>query len=217
MKPLTLYYYEHCPYCVRVLAAAGLLKIKLNHHVLLNDDEKTPTDLIGVKMVPILALSPEKAMGESLDIIDYLSEFSEVKIEKNQADIKKVELFLQAYRSLLHKLCMPRWVKMPLKEFATSEAIAYFVNKKTDIIGDFDTAFLQTPTLSRDLQAAMAANAELFEDLQTKPNSLAGIMLFSALFGVSGVKDFSWPTAAGAFMHQFSRQAGIALLDDKAV
>ena len=63
-----LYVYDHCPFCVRVRLALGLLDQKHQLMFLANDDIETPTELIGKKIAPIW-VDKDGPMMESLDII----------------------------------------------------------------------------------------------------------------------------------------------------
>ncbi len=220
MKPEVkprLYYYEHCPFCIRVLALAGLANIDLNKEILQNDDEKTPIAMTGVKALPILEYSPQQYMGESLDIIDYLCKKFSIALEKNTDELNEVNQFLQDNRLLIYGLSIPRWVKMPFAEFATDTAIGYFTKKKTQTIGDFGQAIDNTSVYSKELIAVLEKHAPLFNKLVQKPNNLASIMLFSALFGVSCVKGFQWTKSSGNFMQTMAKLSKMNLLTDKAV
>ncbi len=216
MKPI-LYYYQHCPYCMRVLTLAGLADIALTGRILPNDDEKTPIAMVGVKLLPILQTAPQQFMGESLDIIDYLCKRYDFFLEKNREDIKAVEDFLQKKRLLIYGLAMPRWVKMPFAEFATDSAVDYFINKKTQSIGDFQQAWQHTDEWVSALQTALEKESVLFDRLAKRPPGLAAIILFSGLLGVSCVKGFQWPKSAEQFMQILSQRSKIALLADDAV
>ena len=46
---MKLYYYDHCPFCVRARMAAVLLAADVEEVVLANDDEATPISMIGAK------------------------------------------------------------------------------------------------------------------------------------------------------------------------
>lgn len=203
----TLYYYEHCPYCIRVLSFLGLANITVDKVVLLNDDEQTPIEMVGAKMLPILATQPDNFMPESLDIIDYLSETYHYHLAKDEVLRQQVEAFLSAQRITIYRLMMPRCVQLPLQEFKTTAAIDYFVAKKTATIGDFDVAIQHSAEWIHSLVHAMIAATELFEQLSKKLSSEAAIMLFSALYGVFYVKDFPWPPAAKSFMQTMGEAA----------
>lgn len=208
----TLYYYEHCPYCIRVLAFLGMAGIDINKKVLANDDEDTPISMIGAKMLPILEKEPNDFMGESLDIIDYLGKVYDFLPLKNTALENRVETALNNNRLSIYGLTMPRWIKLPYEEFLTESAVAYFTQKKTQTIGDFDTALKNTESLSADLYEGLARETALFAELREQKDSIAAIMLFAGLLGVSCVPDFIFPTEADAFMKAISQDTGIQLL-----
>lgn len=208
---LTLYYYEHCPYCVRVLAILGMANIDFKPVVLLNDDEATPIGMIGQKMLPILQTAPETYLAESLDIIDYIADNYDVPLQQNSDWEAQVDAFFAANRDANYGLTMPRWTKAPLKEFATQSAIDYFTRKKTQTIGDFDAALAKTPDFIRDFHQSLVANTALFEVLNANPNSKAAIMLFSGLYGLRYVEDFDWTPASQGFMQTLSASTHLPL------
>ncbi len=51
---MKLYIYDHCPFCVKARMIFGLKNLPVERITLLNDDEATPTKMIGKKMAPIL-------------------------------------------------------------------------------------------------------------------------------------------------------------------
>ncbi len=210
----TLYYYQHCPYCVRVLTTAGLANISLNKVILANDDVATPTQMVGVKMLPILEMQPEQYMGESLDIVNYLSKTYDYPITSDDSLLNEVEDFLSTQRLTLHSLMMAHCVKLPLEEFKTQSAIDFFIDKKTPLIGDFDTAFTNTPKFVAQLEAAMLESESLFEKLTHQPASIEAIMLFSALYGMFYVKDFPWSVTAKDFMQTMGSAAHMPVFGD---
>ncbi len=203
MKP-KLYYYEHCPYCVRVLTFLKLSGIAFDAEVLANDDEATPIGMVGKKMLPILQTGDDSYLGESLDIIAHLSQTFDIDLDNDAEAVGRVETFLADNKTAIYGLSMPRWVQTDFKEFATQSARDYFINKKTPLVGDFEQALANTPALCADLQAALQANAGLFEEMQAKPKSLAAIMLFAGLYGLRGVKELVWPAASQQFMQALS-------------
>nr|AKN36592.1 Glutaredoxin 2 [Vibrio splendidus] len=73
---MTLYIYEHCPFCARVRYVAAVLNIPLNVVIVAYDDDTTTVDLIGAKQVPVLRKEDGECVAESLDIIDYLIELA---------------------------------------------------------------------------------------------------------------------------------------------
>jgi len=57
-----VYVYDHCPFCVRVRLALGIMNVKHNVHFLGNDDIATPTKLVGKKISPIFVSPTEEAV-----------------------------------------------------------------------------------------------------------------------------------------------------------
>ncbi|KJR35563.1 hypothetical protein BOO91_13315 [Vibrio navarrensis] len=66
---MKLYIYEHCPFSARVRFVAGMLGLKLEVETIDYDDDKTTTELVGSKQVPVLVKDNGVAIAESLDII----------------------------------------------------------------------------------------------------------------------------------------------------
>lgn len=212
-----LYYYEHCPYCVRVLAFVGMAGISLKYTVLLNDDESTPKAMTGVKSLPILEKEQGEFMGESLDIISYLSDTCRYELVASSAWETTVTELLAEGRLMIYGLTMPRWVQLPFGEFATPEAVTYFINKKTQTIGDFATALANTPRLIQQLHQVFTQYTELFSTLTQKPQSVAAIMLFSGLYGVTAVKELQWSEEAERFMQTMFKETGMYGLGEQAI
>src|SRR5690606_24028982 len=111
----TLYHYVHCPYCVRVRMALGFLNINYTSRVLDYDDEKTPIDLTGTRMLPIWQKANGKNLNESLDIINEID--TDNQIEKSflsdTTKVEWIESWLNQLGSNLHNLAMPYWVWTP--------------------------------------------------------------------------------------------------------
>lgn len=145
-KSMNLFVYEHCPYCIKARMIFGAKDLPVNIVFLDNDDEKSPIEMIGKKMVPILEYEPGKFMPESMDIIQYIDETYGSGIIKNTLDPEIVN-FVISSKAYLYELCMPRWVQTNLPEFKTQSAIDYFINKKSSIIPNFEQALANTDSL----------------------------------------------------------------------
>ena len=131
MEPvMKLYVYDHCPYCVKARMIFGIKKIPLELLCLLNDDEKTPVSMIGVKMVPILEVKKGNFMPESLDIVSYVDKQNGQPIVSWKTN-KKLSAWLNKNSSLCYDLAMPRWVQAPLDEFKTKKARDFSKEKRS--------------------------------------------------------------------------------------
>ena len=73
---MKLYIYDHCPFCVRARMIFGLRNLPVQLDYFLNDDDASPTALIGTKQVPILQKADDSYMAESLDIVRYIDTLS---------------------------------------------------------------------------------------------------------------------------------------------
>lgn len=185
---MKLYHYDHCPFCIRVRVAAGILGLKLDLEALLNDEEALPIRLIGQKMVPILIREDGSAMPESLDIVAYLDRDTK-RLKQDAAP--KISALMSRMHEYSASLLYPRMVLLAFPEFATASAKAYFEKKKSERVGDFQSALAQTetylPRLNLDLQDA----AKLLGDKRFFDGDTAGlndVLFFPLLRNVTMVK-----------------------------
>ncbi len=215
--PMTLYIYDHCPYCTKARMIFGLKQIRLNLQILLNDDEETPIKMVGQKMVPILELEPGQYMGESLDIIARIDRTLDAPVLVGTQN-PGLDEWLAKTAGVMYRLCMPRWVDAPLEEFATDSAKAYFTKKKEAMIGPFadelgkSDDYIQMITmalkvLAPHIQSATAVNGTLSYD---------DIHLFAALRSLSIVKGIDYPAEVESYRHAMARASGVNLHDDIA-
>ena len=103
---MKLYYYDHCPFCVRARMIFGLRDVAVEEVVLANDDEATPIGMIGSKQVPILQKEDGSFMGESLDIVRYIDQ-GRLKEEVRP----EVQAWLDKVGEYNNKLVQPRRLK----------------------------------------------------------------------------------------------------------
>lgn len=131
---MKLYHYVHCPFCIRVRLGLGLLRLPWESIVVAYNDEKTPVDLTGAKMLPILVDDQEKAQNESLDILKQLDVNNILNWSAYEASKEEIDSLLNAIGGPVHSLCMPYWIWTP--EF-NEESRAYFQKKKEVKRGPF--------------------------------------------------------------------------------
>lgn len=216
-----LYVYDHCPYCVKARMIFGYKNIPFELITLANDDEETPVNLIGQKMVPILDMEGAPPLPESLDIITKIDQLdgSPLVDSKTKAS-KKLERWLSEAKKYTYPLAMPRWIKMPLGEFQTESAVAYFTRKKEDYIGPFKEHFAN----SEDLIAQ--ANKHLLELEETIPAEcyfhgeklhLDDFHLYAALRSLSCVKGITFPEKVFHYMHCQEKASKVPLHLDLAL
>lgn len=213
---MKLYIYDHCPYCVKARMIFGLKKVPIKLIVLLNDDEKTPLSMIGVKMVPILEKKKGLFLPESLDIIRYIDEQFGKPLVASWEEDPQLSSWLEEGGFLSYQLAMPRWVHSPMEEFKTKTAKKYFTNKKEKMIGSFSEALDDTKTLKKEMEEHLKNLESL---LQNKKQSLfySGKLtandfhLFAFLRALTIVKGLSFPKKTASYIKELSEKSEVPL------
>jgi glutaredoxin 2 len=172
--------------------AFGYLNVAYNSKVTPYDDEKTPLDLTGVKMLPIIK-DEDGAMNESLDIIAKYDTDNKLGGADflGSEEHKALDELLNRLGKNVHSLAMPYWIWTP--EFDDNSR-QYFQTKKELKRGPFSKLvqnseqFIQ-PLMS-DLQEIEAALCPYFESNQLH---LRDIMLSAHLWGLFIVPEFRIP------------------------
>nr|WP_303801330.1 glutaredoxin 2 [Snodgrassella alvi] len=215
---MQLYIYDHCPYCVRAEMIFGFKKIPVTLKYLLNDDEETPNQLIGQKMVPILVKDDHTAMGESLDIVHYIDQLSGTT-PLNQTIRPQIQRWLDSVDEYRNKLTVPRCISIGLPEFATQQAIDYYVAKKSARFGDFKQLLGNTAELIQRLQNDLLSLAPLIKSAQGTQGefSMEDILLFPVLRNLTIVKNVNWPEPVQNYLNTMSKLTNISLYDDRAI
>ena len=218
---MKLYIYDHCPFCVRARMIFGLRNVPVEEIVLLNDDEATPIGLIGAKQVPILQKPDGSHMGESLDIVRYIDEFAgQARLDETIRPAVQA-WFDQASQPCNH-LVMPRDVRLepPLPEFATAEAVAYFVQKKEQNIGSFEQNLAETHTYLERIHLALPELAALLGEQPYLNGSAPGmedIIIFPVLRNLTLVKGIAFPAKLQAYIERLSAESKVPLYSERAL
>ncbi len=191
---LVLYHYVHCPYCVRVRMSLGFLNLPYDSRPLAYDDLKTPTDLIGVKILPIMSFDAVP-MRESLDIIRRLDVKN--KLQSN-ADLSKAEAFIKDVNNAVHSLAMPYWIQTA--EF-TPSARAYFQKQKEEKRGPFKDLVKKAPAFKEELLPLLMNLEKNLEPFFESANlTLKDIMIAAHLWGLYVVPEFQFPDKIHAYL-----------------
>ena len=213
---MKLYIYDHCPYCVKARMIFGFKSHDITLVTLLNDDEATPTQMIGKKMVPILQEDDGRSMPESMDIVRYIDGADGAPLLLGPSGDSPLDDWLEESREYIYPLCMPRWADAPLEEFATASARAYFITKKEHMIGPFAEHLQCSPALIkyanehlRKLEPLIAST----EAVRGKALSEDDIHLFAALRSLSIVKGIVYPKRVEVYRQTISARAAVPLHD----
>lgn len=214
---MKLYIFDHCPYCVRAKMIFGLKKLPVEFEILLNDDEQTPVSLVGKKVVPILIKEDGSAMPESLDIVNYVDQHYGEPILS--AEIRpEMEAWIKEVTSYYNYLLMPRFIKLPVAEFATESALSYFIQKKTAYVGDFAQHLANTSTYL----ARLHQDLEKLETLITTPSaanqqlSMEDILLFPVLRNLTCVKGLVFPSKVADYVQTMAKASKVELYTEFA-
>ncbi|OSI25378.1 glutaredoxin 2 [Neisseria dumasiana] len=215
---MKLYIYDHCPFCVRARMILGIKGIDAEQIILQNDDEDTPIGMIGAKQVPILQKQDGSYMGESLDIVRYIDGLSNEGRLKEEIRTE-IQTWLDKVNSYSSKLIQPRTVLIDLPEFSTQKAIDYFVHKKEQNIGSFQTNLEKTNEYLQQIHQDLATLADLIQSEQAlnKEISMEDIHVFPILRNLTIVKDIVFPEKVENYIKNMSNLTGISLYTEKAV
>lgn len=206
-----LYHYIHCPFCVRVRMSLGYLNESYESIVLDYNDEKTPIDLTGVKMLPILTKG-EFTSNESLVIINYLDNENKLKTNDfiKSDDFINFEDLLNKLGSDIHNLVMPYWAWS--KEF-TPEAREYFISKKSKKRGPFNELAQKKDQFLKSLdQTLKTLNLKEFHPYTEF--SIKDIMLASHLWGMYVFPEFQFSVEMHNYLQDIKRLTNFKYHED---
>jgi glutaredoxin 2 len=187
----TFYHYVHCPFCIRVRMAAGLLQIPYKSVVLPYDDEVTPVNLTGKKMLPIMVIDG-KPMNESLDIMQALDKNNVLKINslKTDSNFQPFNELLTKLGANVHNLAMPYWIFTP--EFNDSSR-DYFQRKKEQKRGPFKDLVKKQDTFIKEISADLSlVSQELKPFYRSNIFTVYDILLAAHIWGLYVVPEFQF-------------------------
>ncbi|AUV00772.1 glutaredoxin 2 [Phytobacter ursingii] len=215
---MKLYIYDHCPFCVKARMIFGLKNIPVELNVLLNDDEATPTRMIGQKMAPILQKDDSRYLPESMDIVHYVDKLDGKPLLTGKQN-PALDAWLRKVNSYVNRLLIPRFAKSAFDEFATPEARAYFVAKKEAAIGDFAEHMSHSSGLIKNISDDLRA----LDKLIVQPNAVNGelsdddIHLFPLLRNLTIVAGINWPTRVADYRDNMAKQTQVNVLSSMAI
>ena len=215
---MKLYIYDHCPFCVKARMIFGLKNIPVELNVLLNDDEATPTRMIGKKMAPILQKDDSRYLPESMDIVHYVDKLDGKPLLTGKQN-PALDAWLRKVNSYVNRLLITRFAKSAFDEFATPEARAYFVAKKEAAIGDFAEHMSHSSGLIKNISDDLRA----LDKLIVQPNAVNGelsdddIHLFPLLRNLTIVAGINWPTRVADYRDNMAKQTQINVLSSMAI
>ncbi|HCB2209160.1 TPA: glutaredoxin 2 [Citrobacter farmeri] len=215
---MKLYIYDHCPFCIKARMIFGLKNIPVELNVLANDDDETPTRMIGQKMVPILQKDDSRYLPESMDIVHYVDKLDGKPLltgKKNPA----IDEWLRKVNRYANHLLLPRFAKSAFDEFSSPSARKYFTEKKEAMIGSFADHLAHSAGLTKKISDDLRA----LDKLIVQPNGVNGelseddIQLFPLLRNLTLVAGINWPTCVADYRDNMAKQTQINLLSSMAI
>jgi glutaredoxin 2 len=211
---IKLYHYSHCPFCVRVRIALGLLHIPFETVLVAYDDEATPMNLIGKKMLPIVVDDQGQAMGESLDIIGLWDKQNILNTSsiRNDKDFPLFEDFLNKMGKMIHSLCMPHWIYT--KEF-NEQSRKYFQKKKESQRGPFSILIKNRSQFESDLKPYLTQiEYKLNPFYNGNSISLYDVMIASHLWGLYCVPEFQFSSKMHDYLQTIKKYSSFEYQSD---
>ncbi len=205
----TLYHYVHCPFCIRVRMALGFLGLPWKSVVLPYDDEQTPINLAGKKMLPIMSFPEDKSgaltINESLDIIGKIDPENKLMNElSTQERGQKLDSFLNELSGPMFKLCMPYFIFSP--EF-DDKARSYFRSKKEAKRGPFHLLVQERKkfeTEVHELLSQLESSLDVF--YKSEKLTILDIILASHLWGLYIVPEFQFTTKVHNYLQRVATE-----------
>ncbi|MGF1833102.1 glutaredoxin 2 [Photobacterium sanguinicancri] len=208
---MKLYIYEHCPFSARVRFVAGMLNLPLDVVTIAYDDDKTTTDIVGSKQVPVLVKDDGTAIAESLDIIDHFLSIAD-SIQTNIPSEAILEWQRRAFLPL-QKIGYPRWSSMELAEFKTTSSQRAWRSKKETEALNFDLLLTETPTIAKEVESLIREASTLLKLDSTTPIAIVDeAILFSILRGFFSAAEINWEPSVKEWMELVSKEANVQLL-----
>ena len=190
---ITLYDYNHCPYCVRVHMLIKRKNIISKTITLAYDDIKTPTEIYGKKVLPFIIKADNTILGESLDIVNYLDNIDNKPILSDKNLTEEINSALRELRPNANKLYKPRMMQTNIADFSTQGAKEYYENKFSKKNNEsFEESIKQTNSLLPIVQDNLDKIDKLLPNTTNFYGdifSMADIHLFPTLRNLTVVKD----------------------------
>lgn len=203
---MKLYHYVHCPFCVRVRIGLGLLRLPYESHVVPYNDEKTPLDLTGVKMLPIIVDDTGKAQNESLDILKRFDTAGILSWSTYETHKEEVDALINAIGSPVHSLCMPYWIWTP--EF-NDESRLYFQQKKEVKRGPFKNLIHDKEKYIKELnnliEEKIEPNLEPFYKSSTL--TIVDVMIAAHLWGMYIFPEYQFDPGIHQYLQEVKKSA----------
>jgi glutaredoxin 2 len=185
--------------------AFGLLNIEYQSEVLSYADERTPTEMCGVKMLPIVKFADGEVSNESLYIIRKLDENDRLGLNSipGTAFDSSFEELLSSLGSPTHNLVMPYW--MYTQEFGP-ESRDYFQEKKEKKRGPFHLLMDKRYQFEEELNSLLnKLEGELINFYQNDELTIKDIALAAHLWGLYILPEFQFSPKLHTYLQEVKK------------
>ena len=211
---MKLYIYDHCPFCLKARMIFGLKNLPVELIVMSNDDEATPTRMIGQKMAPILQKDDSRYLPESMDIVHYVDQLDGSPVITGECD-PAIDAWCKENTRAVFNLAIPRFTRADFKELSTPAARDAYTQREINAFGDLDTLMSNSQTYIDTLSDALG---KIETYLRAKnPVSITDFYLFPILNSLTIVKDFPYSPALRGYLEHVSMSCDVPLFTDKAL
>lgn len=210
---MKLYLFDHCPFCVKAMMAAGYGGLAVDYVCLDNHDVAARERMVGYNAVPILEKDDGSFMAESADIVALLMAQSERDLAPATHG-ERISQWHEKHRQTFWGLLFPRNVRLPLPEFAKPEAIDYFTRNKSALLErSFEDALEDTPAYLAKAAQALAELDWLVPPSHREDSRLGwdDIHLFPTLRNLTMVKGLDFGPALDVYLDEVSRMTRVPL------
>lgn len=126
---MKLYIYDHCPFCLKARMIFGLKNLPVELITLQNDDEATPTRMIGKKMAPILQKDDSRYLPESMDIVHYVDQLDGQPLLTGKQN-PAIEEWLRKVNGYVNRLLIPASRNLHLMSFLHQRPVRTSLRRK---------------------------------------------------------------------------------------
>ncbi len=203
---ITLYQYQHCPFCLRADMVANYLNIRHQKVYLLNNDEETSMRLVNKKSIPILELDDGTALSDSEQIVNRLQTFTDKKLISDQARHDEQLEALHNIKSDIDAMLFPRTILIKQPEFSTQAARNYYQSEKEALLGmSFDTAMDNSKTYQEQIEKTLAGLRDITLPSQRDGSlSWADLYLYPWLRNLTMIKNIKMSENQRAYLEEIS-------------
>ena len=208
-----LYYYEGCPFCVRVRMILEAVGCDYSKQILQYDDKETTQRLANTNSCPILTLEDGSSIADSAEIINYLIKRYNFKLDPRTLP-SVISEALGPVQDLFVNLFISRRLKMEIEEFKSKSAKEYFYKRWNMTPDDIEQEIAKTDQYVAIVDPCLKIITDALQSDHFVYNNfaMADVELFPALRSAACVKGLDFPARLQQYLDFYSNKFKILLL-----